>query len=224
MAFNGAKSLETYPFGNKVRSIGNSAFSGCSSFKIDKIPDSVTFMGTWAFGSTAIETIEFGSGLTYINSYAFSYCSNLTKVTFPSNIESIKIYAFSHCPKLKNVIFTEGLKTINEGAFTGSIIKEAVIPKSVSAIGSRAFLDSTKLTLLNDKLTNMGGNTYKVIHKAKASFYYNYDYAYEVLELVNKVRKENNLEPVTTDVDLLDNAMYRASELDLAFLGRRCRK
>lgn len=217
MAFNGAKSLETYPFGNKVRSIGNSAFSGCSSFKIDKIPDSVTFMGTWAFGSTAIETIEFGSGLTYINSYAFSYCSNLTKVTFPSNIESIKIYAFSHCPKLKNVIFTEGLKTINEGAFTGSIIKEAVIPKSVSAIGSRAFLDSTKLTLLNDKLTNMGGNTYKVIHKAKASFYYNYDYAYEVLELVNKVRKENNLEPVTTDVNLLDNAMYRASELALYF-------
>ena len=122
-----------------------------------------------------------------------------------------------HCPKLKNVIFTEGLKTINEGAFTGSIIKEAVIPKSVSAIGSRAFLDSTKLTLLNDKLTNMGGNTYKVIHKAKASFYYNYDYAYEVLELVNKVRKENNLEPVTTDVDLLDNAMYRASELALYF-------
>ena len=217
MAFNGAKSLETYPFGNKVRSIGNSAFSGCSSFKIDKIPDSVTFMGTWAFGSTAIETIEFGSGLTYINSYAFSYCSNLTKVTFPSNIESIKIYAFSHCPKLKNVIFTEGLKTINEGAFTGSIIKEAVIPKSVSAIGSRAFPDSTKLTLLNDKLTNMGGNTYKVIHKAKASFYYNYDYAYEVLKLVNKVRKENNLEPVTMDVDLLDNAMYRASELALYF-------
>lgn len=217
MAFNGAKSLETYPFGNKVRSIGNSAFSGCSSFKIDKIPDSVTFMGTWAFGSTAIETIEFGSGLTYINSYAFSYCSNLTKVTFPSNIESIKIYAFSHCPKLKNVIFTEGLKTINEGAFTGSIIKEAVIPKSVSAIGSRAFPDSTKLTLLNDKLTNMGGNTYKVIHKAKASFYYNYDYAYEVLELVNKIRKENNLEPMTMDVKLLDNAMYRASELTLYF-------
>ena len=217
MAFNGAKSLETYPFGNKVRSIGNSAFSGCSSFKIDKIPDSVTFMGTWAFGSTAIETIEFGSGLTYINSYAFSYCSNLTKVTFPSNIESIKIYAFSHCPKLKNVIFTEGLKTINEGAFTGSIIKEAVIPKSVSAIGSRAFPDSTKLTLLNDKLTNMGGNTYKVIHKAKASFYYNYDYAYEVLELVNKIRKENNLEPMTMDAKLLDNAMYRASELTLYF-------
>lgn len=109
------------------------------------------------------------------------------------------------------------MKTINEGAFTGSIIKEAVIPKSVSAIGSRAFPDSTKLTLLNDKLTNMGGNTYKVIHKAKASFYYNYDYAYEVLELVNKVRKENNLEPVTMDVDLLDNAMYRASELALYF-------
>lgn len=217
MAFNGAKSLETYPFGDKVWSIGNSAFSGCSSFKIDKIPDSVTFMGTWAFGKTAIETIEFGSGLTYINSYAFSYCSNLTKVTLPANMQSIKIYAFSHCPKLKNVIFTEGLKTINEGAFTGSIIKEAVIPKSVSAIGSRAFPDSTKLTLLNDKLTNMGGNTYKVIHKAKASFYYNYDYAYEVLELVNKIRKENNLEPVTMDVDLLDNAMYRASELALYF-------
>ena len=217
MAFNSAKALKTYPFGNKVRSIGNSAFSGCSLFKIDKIPDSVTFMGTWAFGSTAIETIEFGSGLTYINSYAFSYCSNLTKVTFPSNIESIKIYAFSHCPKLKNVVFTEGMKAINEGAFDGSAIEEAVIPKSVSAIGNSAFPYKTKLTLLNDKLTNMGGNTYKVIHKAKASFYYNYDYAYEVLELVNKIRKENNLEPMTMDVKLLDNAMYRASELTLYF-------
>lgn len=217
MAFNSAKALKTYPFGNKVRSIGNSAFSGCSSFKIDKIPDSVTFMGTWAFGSTAIETIEFGSGLTYINSYAFSYCSNLTKVTFPSNIESIKIYAFSHCPKLKNVVFTEGMKAINEGAFDGSAIEEAVIPRSVSAIGNSAFPYKTKLTLLNDKLTNMGGNTYKVIHKAKASFYYNYDYAYEVLELVNKIRKENNLEPMTMDVKLLDNAMYRASELTLYF-------
>ena len=72
-------------------------------------------------------------------------------ICISSNIESIKIYTFSHCPKLKNVIFTEGLKTINEGAFTGSIIKEAVIPKSVSAIGSRAFPDSTKLTLLNEK-------------------------------------------------------------------------
>ena len=217
MAFNGAKALKTYPLGNKVRTIGKSAFSGCSSFKINKIPDSVTSIGTWAFNSTAIETLELGSGLKYINDYAFTYCSNLTKVTFPANIQTIEIYAFSHCPKLKNVIFTEGLKTINEGAFTGSIIEEAVIPKSVSAIGTGAFPSDTKLILLNDKLTNMGGNTYKVIHKAKASFYYNYDYAYEVLKLVNEIRKENNLEPMTMDVRLLDNAMYRASELTLYF-------
>lgn len=108
------------------------------------------------FNSTAIETLELGSGLTYIADYAFTYCSNLTKVTFPANIQAINMSAFSHCPKLKDVIFTEGLKTIDYEAFSGSVIEEAVIPKSVSAIGTGAFPSDTKLILLNDKLTNMG--------------------------------------------------------------------
>ena len=42
-----------------------------------------------------------------------------------------------------------------------------------------------------------------------------YDYAYEVLNLVNQERAKSNLQPVTMDKNLLECAMTRAQELTL---------
>ncbi len=42
-----------------------------------------------------------------------------------------------------------------------------------------------------------------------------YDYAYQVLDLVNKTRAEKNLSPVTMDKNLLECAMTRAEELTI---------
>ena len=64
--------------GHSVTSIGEGAFSDCSSLTSIEIPNSVTSIG----------------------SSAFYYCSSLTSIVIPSSVTSIGFYAFSDCSSL----------------------------------------------------------------------------------------------------------------------------
>lgn len=95
-----------------------------------------------------------------INSYAFQNHTELGKVVFgssadPSNIKTISAYAFQGCGNLKVLDFqyASSLETIGDYAFehgaTSNItVSNLFIPASVTAIGSYAFTDFTKLTSL----------------------------------------------------------------------------
>lgn len=99
------KSLIAYPAGIQVAtyiipqgitSIGNAAFSDCSSLTSVTIPDSVTSIGD----------------------YAFSTCNSLTSVTIPDSVTSIGQDAFKDCPNLtltvpRNSYAAEYAKTNN---------------------------------------------------------------------------------------------------------------
>lgn len=65
-----------------VTSIGECAFSGCSSLTTVTIPD----------------------GVTTIGKYAFSDCSSLTTLTIPDSVSSIDWVAFSGCNNLKDIV------------------------------------------------------------------------------------------------------------------------
>ena len=88
-AFSSCSSLASVVIGNSVTSIGNYAFSSCSSLTSVTIPDSVTTIGYWAFRScTNITSVTIGNSVTNIGDYAFGDCSALQCAYFKGNAPS----------------------------------------------------------------------------------------------------------------------------------------
>ena len=131
-AFSGS-----YAIPNSVTSIGDSAFSGCSSLTSVTIPDSVTSIGKWAF----------------------SECKSLTSVTIPGSVTSIGVGAFASCTSLTGIWVAEGSSHYSSDASGVLFNKDMTtlvqcpgafaaytIPDSVTRIGERAFYYCTSLT------------------------------------------------------------------------------
>lgn len=97
------KSVEDVVIKHGVTSIGDSAFSDCSTLTDVTIPDSVTS----------------------IRDCAFLFCNSLTSVTIPDSVTSIGFHAFHGCDSLKEVVVPQQAK-IDPDAFDQSttVIRE----------------------------------------------------------------------------------------------------
>ena len=91
-------------FDAPVTSIGNDAFSDCTSLKSITIGNSVTSIGDWAFYyCDSLTSVTIGNSVTSIGDQAFYYCFSLTSVTIPDSVTSIGESAFSYCRSLTSV-------------------------------------------------------------------------------------------------------------------------
>ena len=129
-----------------ITSIGNEAFSECTSLTNITIPDSVTSIGTRAFrGCTSLTSVTIGNGVTSIGDSAFLYCTSLTSITIPDSVTSIGDSAFSYCT-LKNITIGNGVTGIGMYAFykCGSLMS-VTIGSSVTSIGDYAFYQCSSL-------------------------------------------------------------------------------
>ena len=133
-----------------VTSIGNSAFSGCTSLTSVTIPEGVTSIGNNAFsGCTGLTSVIIPNGVTSIGNGVFSSCSGLTSVTIPSSVTSIGAYAFQWSG-LTSVIIPEGVTSIGDEAFDScSQLKKVVLPESLTDIGGGVFDFCSNLTSIN---------------------------------------------------------------------------
>ena len=112
-------SIKRVIIGDSVTTIGNYAFSGCSSLTSVTIPNSVTTIGNYAFsGCSSLTSVTIPNSVTTIGNYAFSYCSSLTSVTIPNSVTTIREAAFSDCSSLTSVTIPNSVTTIGDKAFS----------------------------------------------------------------------------------------------------------
>ena len=112
----GETELITYPAGktddeyvipDSVTSIGDFAFSDCTSLRNIVIPDGVISIGDSAFfGCIGLTIVTIPNSVTEISNNVFAQCIKLTNVTIPNSVTSIKDYAFVDCLSLKDVYYT----------------------------------------------------------------------------------------------------------------------
>lgn len=109
--FNNVKSLGPYSFLNsgltsansdKITTIGNNAFSGCSGLTSVNFPAATTIANRAFEGCRNLSSVNLPM-VTSIGNWSFYGCYNLTSVTLGSNLTSINASAFPSCPNLTEI-------------------------------------------------------------------------------------------------------------------------
>lgn len=123
-----------------------------------KMPDTITTIGSGAFGScTSLKSVIFSKNLKYIEYAAFAGCLALNNVEIPGGVTEIGKDAFGECISLANVTFNEGLITILDKAFYKCPIEKLKFPNSLVRICERAFETTDVETVeCGEELTEIG--------------------------------------------------------------------
>lgn len=206
-----------------ITHIGNRSLGNFSAVETVVLPSTLTSIGSAAFRlSTALKTIDIPAGVTSIGERAFEECISLTSVTTNGLQGTIPANAFSGCSSLTSVTLNEGITAIEKYAFINTpSLKSITLPASVKLVEPDAFSPSTSITSEDLNQEEYGENASRYLQTVKYDVYQNYDYAYEVLSLVNIERAAEGLAPLKWDPELMEAAMERAGELVLLFSHTR---
>ncbi len=159
---------------DKLESIGESAFHGCSYLAAVSLPESVKVIPANLFTSCiALTDVSMGEGVTSVGEYAFYGCCSLKEISLPEGVVAIAPYTFGECYLLEKVELRGPVTEIGEAAFyncakivgfglpvslekIGSYafaycesVKELEIPAGVTEIGAYAFADCLSLEKIN---------------------------------------------------------------------------
>jgi len=175
---NGVKSIGNYAFrdcvalsGNliipdSVENIGKGAFSGCIGFTGNLIlSELLTIIGARAFYNCYELTgnLNLPESLKEIGDEAFAYCSKLSgDLVLPNSLERIGDYAFRGCRGIgPSIVLSDNLTSISAGCFRTCYSIEAVYGKSISLIGTDAFLSCDRLSTIYVSKELEEGSSYR---------------------------------------------------------------
>ena len=159
-----------------MTSIGQDAFSGCSSLTSIELPAGLTSIRYWAFsGCSSLTSIELPASLTSIDDDVFSGCNSLKEIMVDSNNPAYTsqdgiLYDENKkelicCPggKTGNITILESVTRIGSSAFRecGSLTS-IELPAGLTSIGSSAFRECGSLTSIKlpEGLTSIGEDAF----------------------------------------------------------------
>lgn len=141
-AFDGCRNLSAVTVSEGVETIGQNAFHGCTGLKAIALPASIGEVGAAAFaecGELTSAAFAAGSRQVKLGDNLFTRCYKLTDVTLPQSIDRIGAEMFLNCLWLTKAEIPQGAKSIGDRAFASSGLASAIIPDSVTIIGTAAF-------------------------------------------------------------------------------------
>ena len=146
ICYPAGKADKSYTIPNSVTSIGNFAFSYCTSLTSITIPNSVTDIGSYAFQDcTSLTSITIPSSVTSIGDYALGFY--LDHITYNyAKYDNFKIYCYSN---------TAGEQYAKDNGFDYELIT-AEKPANVTGFKVKSIF-STNVTLQWNKNTSASG-------------------------------------------------------------------
>ena len=167
------KNIKNVIINNGVTSIGNFAFSDCTSLTNITIPNSVTSIGDYAFyGCENLINITIPNSVTSIGNFAFCMCTSLTSINVDSNNEKYMsdngvlytkdkktLIQYPSKKEKTEYIILQGTTSIGDDAFDEcTSLTNITIPNSVTSIGGNAFGNCKNLTSITipDSVTSIG--------------------------------------------------------------------
>ena len=161
------QNIKSYVIPSIVTSIGDSAFSWCSSLSELVIPSSVTSIGDSAFTCSSLSELVIPSSVTSIGDWAFFGCSSLKYISIPKSVICLNGNPFAAWDgKLEclspnfvyedDVLFNKDKSRII--SFRNQNIKSYVIPSYVTSIGDHAFARCRSLSeiVIPSSVTSIG--------------------------------------------------------------------
>ena len=158
------KNIKNVIINNGVTSIGNFAFSDCTSLTNITIPNSVTSIGDYAFyGCENLINITIQNSVTSIGNFAFCMCTSLTSINVDSNNEKYMsdngvlytkdkktLIQYPSKKEKTEYIILQGTTSIGNYAFHYCTnLTNITIPNSVTSIGNDVFNGCISLTSIN---------------------------------------------------------------------------
>ena len=150
----------------KVVAVEREAFRFCEIKNI-QLPQTVTYIGTQAFGSSKIQSIQLSKNTKTIENYAFYACRELKSIAIPEGVTQLGSSAsgsvFGACSKLQSVTLPATLDTIwNATFYHNSSLKSIHLPNSVKYLGKNAFnsCDSLQEVTLSNGLVEISDGVF----------------------------------------------------------------
>ena len=165
----------TDPTGNTIIGINSSAFFGNTNLTTVIIPEGVTTLGAFAFGScTSLKEVSLPTTITTIytagNDATFHSCNAIEKITIPNSVTSgicdVPADVFSWArSSIKEINFNEEITSIGNSAFGGCTALETIeIPNTITSIGNYAFQGCTSLSgkiTIPENVESIGNNAFE---------------------------------------------------------------